>query len=436
MRVPGWPLLILAAVALALLGCGGPTPGGLTAGDRSEPRIQGEAFPQPLSAAAEAQAQEITQEGRRVLQLSNGLVTALADPASGRLLSLRLGAFEFLRTTVTEGGEEARLALAGNPDSDLPAAAWARGEIVTARGLYAEVKLSAAEESSSLRLTRTLRLYAGSTRLTVTDTVTNAGDQSLRASLRTTAELTGVLASAAPTGQVRLYAPVAPASGHPEGFWSVDPAGDATQFQALPPGRILETIYRGQPGEVAVNLREGWLAYTEAGGNRALVRRFALAADGNYPDGAALRLRTGKAEGGVAYVAAVVSSPVQELRPGATLTLAQDWYATVLPGPIVDTADHAAFAQALTLQPEAEQYRLTGRLGVFSPGTLLISPVDAAGQPLGTPLRLAVTPDQPIELDETLSAGPGAAAVRLALENPSGTPLSTLARVPLPRSVG
>ena len=446
MRVPCWYLPLIPVVALALAGCGGATPGGLSAGDQGEPHIQGEAFPQPLSASAEAQAQEIDYHGRRALQLTNGLVTAVADPASGRLVSFTMGSFEFLRSTEgvaqaskpASGGDLVEALTPGSAGVSLvlSGGAW-KGEILTARGLYAEVKLSAAEDQQShLKLTRTLRLYADSTRLTVTDALTNAADKPVQCSLQTLTQLTGVIGSAAPAGQVRLYAPLAPAPNHPEGFWSLGQDGDTTQFHSAPTGRLLEVTYNGLPGEVALHLRDGWLGYTESGGNRALVRRFTLTATGQYPDDAPARLRTAKAEAGAAYVETLTSSPVQDLQPGATLTLAQDWYATVVPGPIVDTADYAVISQSLLLKPEGQAYRLTGRLGVFAPGTLLLSPVNAAGQPLGDPIRLPVAPDKPITLDQLLLAGSGATAVRLALENSSGTPLATLAQVPLPSPTG
>ncbi len=454
MRACWWPLtpaLLTLLAPVLLTGCGGATPGGLAStGNRSEPRIQGEAFPQPLAASAEARAEETDFRSRRALRLSNGLVTVVALPsASGRLVSLRLGEFEYLRTDLAptappseqaatdSGGDLATPVAEAKPDeSPSLSAAW-KGEILTARGIYAEVKLTSPEpRPAGLQLSRTLRLYAGSTRLTVTDTLTNSSDQPARWSLQTTTRLTGLIGTGAPRGQVRLYAPLAPAPDHPEGFWPLEKESDTSQFSAPAQHRLLEVTYNGLPGQVALGPGSGWLAYTENGGNHALVRRLQVSTTGDYPNGAPTRLRLAPAEQGVAYVELLTAAPYQDLRPTASLTLTQDWYATVVPGPVVDTSDQAAICEPLVLKSPGEGFRLTGRLGVFAPGTLLLSPINAAGQTLGVPLRLPVTPGEPVVLDQSLPARPGLAGVQLALENPAGTPLAALASVSLPSPAG
>lgn len=448
MRVRWWPLLpALPAIAALpfLTGCGGATPGGLaSAGDRSEPRIQGQAFPQPLTASAEARAEEVDYQGRRALQLSNGLVTAVALPsASGRLVSLRLGEFEYLHTDIaptapeqmaTDTGGDLVTPVAEKRSGEPPAlpAVW-RGEVLTARGIYAEVRITSPEhKAAGLQLVRTLRLYAGSTRLTVTDTLTNTGDQAAKWYLQTVTRLTGQIGTGAPRGQVRLYAPLTPAPDHPEGFWPLEEESDSSQFQAAAPGRLLEVTYNGLPGEIALGPGSDWLAYTENGGNHVLVRRLQISATGDYPQAAPTRLRLAQAEPGMAYVELVTATSYQDLRPAASLTLTQDWYATVVPGPIVDTSDQAAISEPLVLKSSGEGVRLTGRLGVFAPGALLLSPVNAAGQTLGIPHRLPVAPGEPVVLDQILPVRPGLTGVQVALENSAGTPLAALASVSLP----
>jgi hypothetical protein len=65
-----------------------------------------------------------------------------------------------------------------------------------------------------------------------------------------------------------------------------------------------------------------------------------------------------------------------------------------------------------------------------------VAPADAAGQSLGDPIRLPVTPGVPVALNQVVSGHPGATAVQLSLENGAGTPLATVASVPLPRATG
>jgi hypothetical protein len=426
-------------------------------GDQAVPHIDGEAFPQALAASAEAVATETDYHGHHALQLGNGLVTVVAVPAaSGRLVSFQLGKFEYLQPdpalakattdkTVADSGGEAVRVISGVKSGTGPAQAgkpvllgtvW-KGAVTTAKGIYSEVTMtSPADKDSGVQIVRTLRLYAGSTHLAVTDTLTNTGDKPGQWALQSATQLAGLIGTGAPSGQVQLYAPLAPAPNHPQGYWSLAKDGDVSQFQATAQGRLLAAAYSGKAGEMGLGPGATWLAYAESGGNHVLAQRLTVAAGEDYPDGAPGRLGAAAAAQGVAYVEMGVASPWQELKPAATLTLTQDWYATIVPGPIVDVTGEAAISQALQVLPQAQGYQLTGRLGSFSVGTLLITPADAAGQTLGTPVRLPVTPGTALTLNQALSAHAGATTVQLSLENGAGTPLAAVATVPLPRVAG
>jgi hypothetical protein len=254
--------------------------------------------------------------------------------------------------------------------------------------------------------------------------------------LETATQLVGAPDKVAPAGQVRLYLPVTPTGEHREGFWSPLQEGDTSQFAAAGQGRLLEITYNGKAGEVAANVRSGWLGYAESTGGHALVRRFVASPTGEYPEGAPVRIRTAEARAGQAWVEVLTSSAAEEIRPGAALVFAQDWYVTVLPGPIVEAGETAAIAEALTLKPEGEGWRLQGRLGVFAPGNVVITLLDASGQRLGEPITIKATPSAAVALDQVIAGSTGAAAVRLALENASGTPIGDIAQVPLPAPRG
>jgi hypothetical protein len=315
-------------------------------------------------------------------------------------------------------------------------AGW-KGAVTTARGIYAEVSMTSPEDKDSgIQIVRTLRLYAGGTHLALTDTLTNTGAKLAQWSLRGATQLNGLAGTGAPDGQVRLYAPLAPVPDHPEGFWSLAKDGDLSQFQATAQGKLLAVTYNGKGGEVGLGPDSTWLAYAEAGGNHALARRLTMAAGDDYPDKAPVRLRTAAAKEGRAYVEMGVASPWEQLKPAATLTLTQDWYATIVPGPIVGVTEQAAIAQPLLLQAQGLGYQLTGRLGCFSVGTLLITPASAAGQTLGTPIRLPVTPGTAVTLNQLVTGQAGATAIQLSLENGAGTPLTAVASVPIPRATG
>ncbi|HEY3397262.1 MAG TPA: hypothetical protein VGM19_06320 [Armatimonadota bacterium] len=427
----------LAGALLGLAGCGGGTPAGMmSSSDHSDPHISGEAFPATLQPASQAQAKEVDFSGARGLQLTNGLVTVVVVPAAGgRILSYQLGKYEYMYRDAASGkaaqtgGDAARPVNAkGEIQGGALEGAW-QGQVTTAAGTFAEVKLTSPEDKTGagVALTRTLRLYAGSTRLQVTDTLRNLSDKPATWALGATTRLV-----AAGSGQARAFLPVTAAPGHPTGFWS--PAGAADgQATALNEGKLLQVATDGKPGRIDAHLRDGWVAYSETVANHVLVRRFSPTAGGDYPGGASAAVTL---PGKTSYLALSSSTPLQSLPAGGELTLTQDWYASLLPGAVMDTSEIAALNQPPVLRTEGSGYRLQAKLAVFAPGNLVITLLDASGQPVSTPTLVPVSPQQPVTLDQTLTAPGGATTVRLAVENAQGLPLGDLASVPLPGRAG
>ena len=446
-----WLALPLAAALVA--GCGGAAMGPTAMGGQAaEPHIAGEAFAPALQPTGYAQAQTTQWKGRPALELSNGLVRVVAVPKlGGRVVSYRLGDYDYLWLDKALSSGQGAAPTAGDwggdwvvpvseqepgglPAATLPAALageWT-GQVTTPRGLFAEVKLTSPEDKagSGVQLTRVLRLYTGSTRLQITDSLTNLTDQPLTRGLRTVTQMVGVRGSGRPEGEVRAYLPLAPGD-EGQGYSSLLPGGDS-QYSAQ--DHLLQVAYSGYAGKVGAPDPKGWVACAETGGNYTFVRRFATGALGQNPDqGAQAEVYTAPwddARGG--YVALETLSPLRGVKPGESLSFAQNWYATVAPGPIVDAVEYAAFSQPPTLTREGDGFRLKGVLGVFAAGTLSVSVLDASGQPLGDPSLLQVSPATPVTLDQLLRGGLGASAVRLSLQNSNGTPLADLAQVPAP----
>jgi hypothetical protein len=435
-------LLILGVAVLVLAGCGGATQSPMSPSDQGQPHISGQAFPQALAAAPEAVAEAADFHGWKALRLSNGLVTVIAVPAAGgRILSYQLGKHEFLwadaslygktLTGATDCGGDRPLPVSDDKTATTAAASglnapWT-GTVTTARGILAEVTLvSPADKASGLQITRVLRLDAGSTHLQVADTLKNLSDKPVKWSPGTATDAIGAPGGKSPQGQVRAYLPVAAATDHPQGFWSLDGTGLGTLLAGGP----VEVTYHGQAGSLAVNDTAGWLALSDATDDSVYARRFTVHTDEDYPGGATAQVAASTyASGAGGYLTLISRGPLQAIAAGSETTFSQDWYATTAPAPIMDTSEMAAINQPLTLKPQGGQVLLQGRLGVFAPGSVLISLLDASGQPVGTPITVAAAPDKALAVDQVLTVV-GASTVKLALQNDRGTPLGEIAELP------
>ena len=434
-------LILLGGMVALLYGCGGATQNLASTGGQSAPHISGQAFAQDLAAAPEATATEIDYRGWKALQLSNGLVTVIAVPAAGgRILSYQLGKLEYLYSDPSltakspgapdYGGD--RMAPVSPDKAALDAAApglngkWI-GSITTARGILAEIQMTSPDDKGTgLRLTRTVRLYAGGTHLQVSDTLQNLGEKPVKWSVGSATQALSVAGSKSPQGEVQAFLPAVSTTQHAEGFWSL---GGAKDLATLLKGsdKLVQVAYRGQAGQVAVRDAAGWLALTNAVEQNALVRRFPANDLNEYPgDASAEVVATEYAAGKAGGLTLISRGPLQEVAPGKDLTFAQDWYATMATGPITGATEIAALSKPLTLQPQGTKLRLQGQLGVFAAGNLVITLLDASGQPVGTSITVPARPDQAVVVDQTLPGGT-AASVKLAMETDRGTPLGEIA---------
>jgi hypothetical protein len=76
-----------------------------------------------------------------------------------------------------------------------------------------------------------------------------------------------------------------------------------------------------------------------------------------------------------------------------------------------------------------EQFKLTGKIGVFAPGELVLTVRDRDGKPLIEPVKLAASLTEMMVLDQTLPVKEGAASVVVELLNPTGSPLGEVANL-------
>jgi hypothetical protein len=125
-------------------------------------------------------------------------------------------------------------------------------------------------------------------------------------------------------------------------------------------------------------------------------------------------------------------SPFAELKPGESYTWKYDWYATSIGGnyPVVNSTRVGITAEPLCAKAEGERARISGRFGVFCPGILLLTFLDAQGKVISSEkLPGDVSPLQPVILDQLPKIPAGAAGIRLSLHDFSGSLIGELANL-------
>ncbi|MHB8994420.1 MAG: DUF4380 domain-containing protein [Armatimonadota bacterium] len=442
----------LLLLALFIGGCGGGVDSG---GPRREvPGITGSSS--PIGAAAEqASAEEIDYHGWRALRLTNGMVTVVAVPdIGGRIMEYKLGGHPYLWTNPTELGktypqprtEQERTwhnfggytlwpappeRWKGPPDplgSQLDGGKWT-GKILTASGRNAEIEISSPEDKvTGLQITRSIKLFGASSQVRVTEKITNISKDNADSSFVRVSSLPGSLEDGARASEKsRLYIPVGAQSKHKDGYVTLA-AGGGAQYKLLPES-VLQVSYQGQKGRVGVDSAAGWVAHVDEQHDYGFIQRFQPAKLGDYPEqGASVIVDTAADQ---SLMTLGLYSPSRTLRPGESYEIITDWYAARVGGPILDTTEVAAIQQPLKLERVEGKLKLTGAIGVFVPGSLAFIMQDDSGVAIGQPTLVKASPAAVVKLSQQLPDENAAKTVLVELQNETGTPLGTIASLPL-----
>ncbi|MFP3903029.1 MAG: hypothetical protein ACLFWB_02185 [Armatimonadota bacterium] len=442
-------IVILSAIVIAglIAGCGGGV-------EQAQPRrsVPGISEPSSMSeSAGKATVNEITFQGWQAVELTNGLVTVVAVPEiGGRIMDYRIEGQTLLWVNPAEAGSKytaagdesqrrfhdfggMRVFPAPVEDWDGPAdpvgssltgGNWTH-EILSRRGRKVEVELKSPADKAhtGLQITRTLRLYADTTHLQVVETFENVGDRTVNWAIQSAAQSPAGAATEgeeAAADSAKAYLPLNPDSAHKRRFVYFSESG-LRQFEPIDDNALLEITYQGREGFIGADSMEGWVAYVNGPSNYALVQRFSPNKLENYPnEGSTVTVKTSKSP---AYLQTELSSPIYEIVPGDSVQNTIDCYVTQVQGPVRDTTQTAAIVEPITVTKQEDTFKVTGKLGPFAPGRLLVYLKDKDGNLIGEQIKTDAMVGKMIELNAELKAEKLGTQVVVELENPQGSPL-------------
>ncbi len=439
-------LLLLVMLA----GCGGGVEQAQP--PRKVPGLSGETgITEP---AAKAIAEEFNYHGWKAIRMSNGLVTLVAVPQiGGRIIEYKLGDRPLLwvnpnqlgkqyeaadtenRTYRDFGGYKAWPAPLGKwqgpPDpegSSLDSGRWT-SQILTGRGRKVEVELKspADKQVTGLQITRNIVMYTGTTNVVITEKFENVSDREVEWSIQHTSQLLGSLAKDAKfSPEAKVYFPLNPESKHKRRFVYLNEGG-ISQFTPIEDNSLLEVSCRGQAGRIGADSMGGWAAYLDSINNYAFVQRFTQRRLQDYPEeNSTITVRTNSE---YSYMELGILSPLERIAPGGTAQSQVQWYATRVAGPVRQVSEVAAINERLKVAKTADEFKITGKLGLFAPGELDIYLKDKNGKPLGETLKLKASVSEMLELDKALPLEDKAASLVAELKNEQGSPLGQVASV-------
>ena len=457
-------LCIVGALALVtyLLGCAAPTQQTRTnmsrGSDAARPSIAGgrgsTAQAQP---AAQATASEVDYFGWKALKLENGLVTLIAVPdVGGRIMEYKLGGHSFLWVNAAQrgrlydppkseadrvwpnfGGYKSWPSLQGGwsgpPDplgSQLDGGRW-QGKIVAKAGPVARIEMTSPADPSvtGLQITRQVQLHANSTRVSIVETYQNVSNRVVTTGARGVTQVIGALeGDGKPSSDARVYLPLKGESALSEGYVVLSGTG-ATQWKKIAGDAVLETSYAGQAGRIGADSDGGWIAYVDNLHGVTFANTYTVTPDAKYPDGV-VTVQVATSAAATPYMDMEVLSPLKALAPGERFSFTHNWLSARVGGPIIKVTDVGAVRTHPTAARKGDQVVVSGEIGVFAPGEVVLEFLNKDGHKIGASPPVKVTPGNKVALNMTVTLPQGATSAMVAL-SANGSRLGNIAQVPL-----
>ena len=409
--------------------------------------------------------------GWQTVLLKNELIDLQVAPAiGGRVISFRLGQFDFLfcnealvgRTSgpsgvgpngewLNYGGEKLWPAPQGRdgfpghwngpPDPVLDGSPHA-ATILGSQGGVARLRLTSRDdERSGVRFSREISLFPGSTRVKIDATMTNVSTVFRRWGIWSVLQQN----AANRTGEgfdpnIRIYCPLRLKSVYRRGYRVMHGPKDSTSFVIDAAKHRLMARYERKMGKVGIDSDAGWVATVHGSSGFVLIQKYSFRPESEYPDHASVEIWLHGPYGPNAartdektfpyFVETELLSPFAELHPESSYTFSYDWYATSIGGnhEIVDCNDAGAVSEPLTIASRRGEYRVTGRFGVFHRGVVDLVAEDLTGQSIGEPLfRQDVTPLEAVVINQLVHAMPARTdALALLLRDANGNLIGRL----------
>jgi len=170
--------------------------------------------------------------------------------------------------------------------------------------------------------------------------------------------------------------------------------------------------------ELWFDTQDGWLAIADARTQYAMVERFRVQKDKEYPGKATVIFYTNGSEPpgeDLFYLEAEINSPMVRLEPGETYALDTEWYPTRAGKDVVGVTDACVIADHLRISGAPGSQKLTGAFGVFFAGKIVAKFLDKNGTAISEKTLKSASPREPVRLAEKLGVPKGANQLALYL---------------------
>lgn len=401
-----------------------------------------------VTPAIAASAKASNYKGWESLALDNGLIELQVVPdIGGRVIQFKLGGFEYFWVNEQLAGKKP-------PQSGLgPDGAWLnyggdklwpapqgwsgadewpgppgpapnteglphKTRVIAAEGKEAAIELTGPKDQyAGIQFSRTIRVFDGSTRVSVDSTMTNVDTKPRRWGIWGVTQHNAAKPDGSMNEKLRAYCPINPKSMYPRGYNVLFGLVNNATFSADRENGLARLNYQYRVGKIGLDCSAGWLAVVNGETGNVFVTRFRHDPDKEYPDGASVEFWS-QGKGTIIcgdtvvdmaedvadnphLIESEVLSPFAKLQPGGSYSFHLDWYACTIGGdyPVLDCTDVGVTYSRPEMMNEGNDYYVTGRFGVFHEGKLGFVLYNTQGKEIKrTTSNVPVHPTRSVEL--------------------------------------
>jgi len=322
----------------------------------------------------------------------------------------------------------------GPPDALLDGQPYTMEHLPAGKNGAVGVRLTSRNDPrSGIRFSRMIRLHPDGTRVSIEATMTNVDNKPRRWGIWAHTQLDGSRADGSSHNELmNAFCPINPKSHFAKGYDVIFGEKDNPSFQADYDQGLMKVNYQYRLGKIGMDSHAGWVATVDGENGSAFIHRFTFEPDKSYPDGSSVEfwlnglgrihaynkdidMPANSSDNPYVFESEVLS-PFALLAPGESYTYKYEWLSTKIGGdyPIMDCTGAGVICEPFNASWKEKKLHLTGRFGVFSPGSLRLSLSDKRADTLLTHvISENVSPLQPVTFDHSIDSPATTAGVIL-----------------------
>ena len=307
----------------------------------------------------------------------------------------------------------------GPPDAVLDGGKYDAKIIQSKTGKPIAVKLtSQTNAQSGIQLSRTIKIFDASTRVSIDAQMKNVDNKPRRWGIWSHTQFNAKNRYGKGFNQnYHAYCSINPNSIFPKGYDVIFGIAQNPSFKPDYKKSVMDVHYHRLVGKIGMDSSAGWIATVDGTDGMVFVQRFTFQQGKEYPDNSSVefwtdghgqiyaynKLMTMPEDCGYGFESEIIG-PYEKLNPSETADFHYEWYAATIGGnyQISDCSSYGVTCEKFSAALENNDLKIHGRYGIFYEGSVQLQLKDESATVVAkSKTSIPVSPLKPLVLENT-----------------------------------